>query len=152
MVFSPIPDTGVKKKGAPDPGPQVPQNWCNSGNNTEFSLRPAVFLWVNIVDCDDGVLDSGLVVVCVRLGPHAEGVGLEAGHAEHCVIPKIKDIWCYCTSSKKVHMVCRQQSARRFNYFSGNRFRATGVNFCIFFWRARMCRPLLRLCRPFMIF
>ncbi len=24
--------------------------------------------------------------------------------------------------------------------------------FCIFFWRARVCRPLLRLCRPFMIF
>jgi hypothetical protein len=21
---------------------------------------------------------------------------------------------------------------------------------CIFFWRARVCRPLLRLCRPFM--
>jgi hypothetical protein len=26
------------------------------------------------------------------------------------------------------------------------------VFFCIFFWRARVCRPLLRLCRPFMIF
>jgi hypothetical protein len=24
--------------------------------------------------------------------------------------------------------------------------------FCIFFWRARVCRPLLCLCRPFMIF
>jgi hypothetical protein len=24
--------------------------------------------------------------------------------------------------------------------------------FCIFFWRARVCRPLLRVCRPFMIF
>jgi len=24
--------------------------------------------------------------------------------------------------------------------------------FCIFFWRARVCRPLLRLCRTFMIF
>jgi hypothetical protein len=24
--------------------------------------------------------------------------------------------------------------------------------FCLFFWRARVCRPLLRLCRPFMIF
>jgi hypothetical protein len=24
--------------------------------------------------------------------------------------------------------------------------------FFIFFWRARVCRPLLRLCRPFMIF
>jgi hypothetical protein len=24
--------------------------------------------------------------------------------------------------------------------------------FCIFFWRARVCQPLLRLCRPFMIF
>ncbi len=25
-------------------------------------------------------------------------------------------------------------------------------SFLIFFWRARVCRPLLRLCRPFMIF
>ncbi len=50
--------------------------------------RPAVFLWVDIVDCDDGVLDSGLVIVGVGLSPHAEGVGLEAGHAEHGVIPK----------------------------------------------------------------
>jgi hypothetical protein len=24
--------------------------------------------------------------------------------------------------------------------------------FCIFFWRARVCRPVLRLCRPFFIF
>ncbi len=24
--------------------------------------------------------------------------------------------------------------------------------FCIFFWRARVCRPLLCLCRPFMIY
>jgi hypothetical protein len=24
--------------------------------------------------------------------------------------------------------------------------------FCIFFWRATVCRPLLRLCRPFIIF
>jgi hypothetical protein len=24
--------------------------------------------------------------------------------------------------------------------------------FCIFFWRARVCRPLLSLCRTFMIF
>ncbi len=55
--------------------------------------RPAVFLWVDIVDCHDSVLDSGLVVVCVGLGSHAEGVGLEAGHAEHCVVPEVKNIW-----------------------------------------------------------
>jgi hypothetical protein len=54
--------------------------------------RPAVFLWVDIVDGDDGVLDSGLVVVGVGLGPHAEGVGLEAGHAEHCIVPEVKNI------------------------------------------------------------
>jgi hypothetical protein len=76
-------------------------------NTAKYSPRPAVFLWVNIVDCDDGMLDSGLVVVGVGLGPHAEGVGLEAGHAEHCVVPKIKDIWCYV--QQKVHTVCSQQ-------------------------------------------
>jgi hypothetical protein len=52
------------------------------------------------------MLDSGLVVVGVGLGPHAEGVGLEAGHAEHCVVPRIKDIWCYCTvHPEKKHAV-----------------------------------------------
>jgi hypothetical protein len=27
-----------------------------------------------------------------------------------------------------------------------------GIFFCIFFWRATVCRPHLCLCRPFMIF
>jgi hypothetical protein len=37
--------------------------------------------------------------------------------------------------------------------FDKKRFAAGDGNFfCIFFWRTRVCRPLLRLCRPFMIF
>ncbi len=31
-------------------------------------------------------------------------------------------------------------------------YRQEKVFFCIFFWRAGVCRPLLCLCRPFMIF
>jgi hypothetical protein len=81
----------------PDPGPRGQKGTGSrirkTGANGEMIIqntvpRPAVFLWVDIVDCDDGVLDSGLVIVGVGLSPHAEGVGLEAGHAEHGVIPK----------------------------------------------------------------
>jgi hypothetical protein len=35
---------------------------------------------------------------------------------------------------------------------SNNREIKTFYDFCIFFWRARVCWPLLRLCRPFCIF
>lgn len=42
---------------------------------------------LNAVHPHDGVLDSGLIVVGVGLGPHAESVGLEAGLAEHGVEP-----------------------------------------------------------------
>ena len=32
------------------------------------------------------------------------------------------------------------------------RYRRNHALFCISFWRARVCRPLLCLCRPFMIY
>jgi hypothetical protein len=48
---------------------------------------PAVVVVLNIVHPDNGVLHARFIIVGVRLGAHPEGVGLEAGLAEHCIEP-----------------------------------------------------------------
>jgi hypothetical protein len=55
--------------------------------NSKCLKAPAVVVVLDIVHPDNGVLDAGLIVVGVRLGSHPEGVGLEAGLAEHRVKP-----------------------------------------------------------------
>ena len=56
-------------------------------NMCDHPHPPAVVLVLDVVHPDNGVLHPSLVVVGVGLGPHAEGVGLEAGLAEHRIEP-----------------------------------------------------------------
>jgi len=44
--------------------------------------------------------------------------------------------------------ICKEWASSKDIYLTNNKY----FFCCIFFWRARVCRPLLCLCRPFMIF
>jgi len=68
---------------------------------------PAVIVILNGLHPDNGVLDSGLIVVGVRLGPHTEGVGLETGLGEHRIEPEQKARYYNCTSIRRPS-VCKR--------------------------------------------